>query len=474
MRKNLVVSDFYHSAMNNITTKVIEDFDRSSINAINEITKRIKTKLTKDLDYILVDEKKLWRKLPMKPLNKNHKNYKDIIKDFKGLVKKKDDWVFYHEKMFDDGYTGDYKTFIESVDMEVDVREVDSQKVFTDIVYSYIQFLNTWKEDLVEIIGGIKLGTTFSELFTWLGYVLNKWETKESNIIKLMNFFKHHKDGYIGVNLFEKNYVDYTDKDFLNYGYLRYGRKNLFVVITTKEHDGMGWKSRIESLDPDDEFPIYRAVSDLDYMLGFSWSPSINTVFDWGARNHKNKVFYIGKTHIKRKDILIWNMWSRRYGGMSFDYFCEIILPHTTLEMEKIQITKWDLNQKASVIKKRMKSYDDLVEHRRLFMDWHNDMCVAYNDSIKKRRIDDLDLYNQMPKSLLKKLWNEVSKNYDTDNLYDLIGREKEFIVDNNKLNFTEEEARWVRERVPEGFLKSFSGDFGIRMPFTISTMRPS
>ena len=70
-----------------------------------------------------------------------------MIKDFDRLCRFIYDWCDRHEKMFVDGYKGDYKTTIESIDTVIDVRKIEPQKVFNDVIYSHIRFLNIWKED---------------------------------------------------------------------------------------------------------------------------------------------------------------------------------------------------------------------------------------------------------------------------------------------------------------------------------------
>ena len=471
MRKNRVVSELYIQGRDSMSHAVTNDsFDMSGITSIREITRRIKTKLTEDVSLFTIDNKKLWNTLYKRNFNKNHKNYKKMIKDFDRLCRFIYDWCDRHEKMFVDGYKGDYKTTIESIDTVIDVRKIEPQKVFNDVIYSHIRFLNTWKEDLLEIIGGIKLGSTFTELFTWLGYALNKWETKEHHILDFMNFCMKHTDTKTGVNLYEQPVKDQIDVDWNKYGYLRYKGK-LFVTITRKEHDGMYWREQIATFNDDVYFPIYRAVSDTKHMVGFSWSPSINTVFDWGTRNSKDRRFYIGKTTVQKKDILIWNIWSRHYGSVLFDYFCEVVLPPNSIKMENIQITEFDFNKKASVIKKQMKSYDQLVDHRRRYTNWYNRMCDSYHKwCIDRRRTDPL-LYEGMPKGILNKIWKEVSKHYDTDDLYDSLGRDKTFSIDPKKLKLTTGQKNWYRQNIDDGFFRikntgKTTGEIGIKFPY--------
>ena len=472
MRKNRVVHEFYlqgRDCMNQVVTN--DTFDETGIIAIRDLDLRIRTKLTEDLLYYTQDDRKLWKTLYKRDFNRNHKNYKKMIKEFDRLSKSVNDWCDKHEKMFDDGYKGDYKTTIESVDKVVDVRKTEPQKVFNDVVYSHIRFLNEWKEDLLEIIGGIKLGCTFTELFTWLGYALNEWESKENNILDLMNFCMKHTDTKTGVNLFERHLVDQWDIDWKKYGYRRVNGK-LFSSVTRMEHDGMYWREQINPFNDGDSFPIYRAVSDTKHMIGFSWSPSLDTVFDWGTRNSEDNRFYIGKTIIRKKDILIWNMWSREYGSVQFDNFCEVILPPNSIKMENFEITEWDFNKKASVIKKQMKSYDTLVHHRRRFINWYNRMCEGYQEMCIERRSTDPLVYEKMPKELLNKIWAEVSKQYDTDDLYDFIGREKTFSIDPKTLKLTEDELDWYRQNISEGHpngSRSIDGsdELGIKMPYT-------
>jgi len=472
MRKNRVVEELFLQGRDNMKKVDIHDaFDVSGITAIRNFNRRIKTKLTEDILYFTSDDRKFWRTLYKRDFNKNHKNYKKMIKEFDRLCRYVNEWCDKHEKMFDDGYKGDYKTTIESVDKVVDVRKIEPQKVFNDVVYSHIRFLNEWKEDLLEIIGGIKLGCTFTELFTWVGYALNEWESKENNILDLMNFCMKHPDTKTGVNLFEQNIEDKWDSNWKKYGYLKYKGK-LFTLITRKEHDGMYWRNQIDTFNDDDSFPIYRAVSDTKHMVGFSWSPSINTVFDWGTRNSNDNRFYIGKTIIQKDDILIWNMWSRQYGSVQFDYFCEVILPPNSIKMENVQITEWDFNKKASVIKKQMKSYDQLVDHRRRFTNWYNRMCDAYQKVCFDRRRTDSLVYEDMPKEILNKIWTVVSKQYDTDDLYDFIGREKIFSISPQNLKLTEDERDWCRENIHDGFIgRAFTGGgwtdaVGIKIPY--------
>ena len=474
MRKNKVISEFYSQSQNNMKRMgTTEKFDVSGITAIRGFN-RIRTKLTEDLLYYTQDDRKLWQTLYKRDFNRNHKNYKKMIKEFDRLSRSVNDWCDKHEKMFDDGYKGDYKTTIESVDKVVDVRKTEPQKVFNDVVYSHIRFLNEWKEDLLEIIGGIKLGCTFTELFTWLGYALNKWESKENNILDLMNFCMKHTDTKTGVNLFERHLVDQWDIDWKKYRYRRVNGK-LFSSVTRMEHDGMYWREQINTFNDGDSFPIYRAVSDTKHMIGFSWSPSLDTVFDWGTRNSEDNRFYIGKTIIRKKDILIWNMWSREYGSVQFDNFCEVILPPNSIKMENFEITEWDFNKKASVIKKQMKSYDTLVHHRRRFINWYNRMCEGYQEMCIERRSTDPLVYEKMPKELLNKIWAEVSKQYDTDDLYDFIGREKTFSIDPQNLKLTGDERNWCRQNIHPGFIsRGFKGEvgmdkIGIKIPYTES-----
>jgi len=471
MRKNRVVSELYIQGRDSMSHAVYNDsFDMSGVTSVRELTRRIKTKLTEDVSFFTTDDKKLWNTLYKRNFNKNHKNYKKMIKDFDRLCRFIYDWCDRHEKMFVDGYKGDYKTTIESIDTVIDVRKIEPQKVFNDVIYSHIRFLNIWKEDLLEIIGGIKLGSTFTELFTWLGYALNKWETKEHHILDFMNFCMKHPDTKKGVNLYEQLVKDPIDVDWKKYGYLKYKGK-LFIVCTQNEHDGMYWREQISTFNDDVYFPIYRAVSDTKHMVGFSWSPSINTVFDWGTRNSKDRRFYIGKTIIQKKDILIWNMWSRQYGSVLFDYFCEVVLPPNSIKMENIQITEFDFNKKASVIRKQMKSYDQLVDHRRRFINWYNRMCDSYHKMCIDRRRDDPLLYEVMPKGILNKIWTEVSKHYDTDDLYDSIGRDKIFSIDPKELKLTTGEKNWYRQYIKDGFFPykntgKSTGEIGIKIPY--------
>ena len=135
MRKNRVVSELYIQGRDSMSHAVTNDsFDMSGITSIREITRRIKTKLTEDVSLFTIDNKKLWNTLYKRNFNKNHKIYKKMIKDFDRLCRFIYDWCDRHEKMFVDGYKGDYKTTIESIDTVIDVRKIEPQKVFNDVI----------------------------------------------------------------------------------------------------------------------------------------------------------------------------------------------------------------------------------------------------------------------------------------------------------------------------------------------------
>ena len=98
-------------------------------------------------------------------------------------------------------------------------------------------------------------------------------------------------------------------------------------------------------------------------------------------------------------------------------------------------------------------------------------MCDSYHKMCIDRRRNDPLLYEVMPKGILNKIWTEVSKHYDTDDLYDSIGRDKIFSIDPKELKLTTGEKNWYRQYIKDGFFPykntgKSTGEIGIKIPY--------
>ena len=82
-----------------------------------------------------------------RPLNKNNKNYKKILKDYIRICDPTDH-INLIKPMLKDDYKGNRDVYIESLDKTYDIFEKERHIISNDFMYNHIIFLNKWKEDL--------------------------------------------------------------------------------------------------------------------------------------------------------------------------------------------------------------------------------------------------------------------------------------------------------------------------------------
>ena len=452
------------SSVGKIDTALINEIWITKILPI--LYKQWNTKLRHDLS-ILEWNRDTGMPVPLirRPLNKNNKNYKKILKDYIRLCDPTDH-INLIKPMLKDGYKGKRDIYIKCLDETYDLFGKEKHIISNDFLYNHIIFLDKWKEDLLDIWGGYKFGIIFQLLYTHLGIILNKIEKQNGHIIELMRFLKGNKKSFEGLQFEEIGYQDDLNPDWVKYGYSSYNGE-LFMEVTRHFDDTMGYKKTFNELNDNDDLTIYRSVANLDYLMGTSWSMSKSTCLDWGARRSDNGIFHLGEITIKKSDVFFVNSWTN---DDTINHYCEVVVLYDDLDEKDVSITEYNVrNQRGTFV--QLKNDLIWIKEIRNWLIWYNNCVIGYWNNIVKYRksVKSGEFYKKFPKGFITRLWDLVSKSYDTKTHYSPMGQEMRYKIKLSSLikNMNESEIRTLNSCLPRNYrmIHSAPVDTGIRTP---------
>ena len=223
---------------------------------------------------------------------------------------------------------------------DVDINNTNIWCVFNDYCYSHLEWLNKWKEELIELVP-IKLISIFMrDWYFKLGLPLNKVELKEGHLDELFQFFTKIKEtsdsswGELGMNKCYEFLHSNSGKGMEEWG----GRNFCIVVHPHNKLQGLsgGNDKGITTKSDNEMVTIYRNVLDLEYKDGFSWSTDSSQSLKWGlSRNYvgcsKDKG-YLLEGEVMKKDIMGYTNHNDDKGGMNevFVHPSKITITKTT------------------------------------------------------------------------------------------------------------------------------------------------
>jgi hypothetical protein len=208
---------------------------------------------------------------------------------------------------------------------DVDIDKTTIWCVFNDYCYSHLEWLNKWKEELIEMIPTHLIGMFLKDWYFKLGLPLNKVELKEGHIDELLKFITKLKEvddttwEELGMNMSYDFFHSKSGK-----GLEQWGGRNFVIMIQPKDNlEGLigGNDKGITTMSDDESITIYRNVLDLKYKDGFSWSTDSSQSLKWGlSRNYvgcgKDKG-YLLEGEVIKKDIMGFTNRNGDKGGMN-------------------------------------------------------------------------------------------------------------------------------------------------------------
>jgi len=311
----------------------------------SSISVKSKTTLMNSISQKEVYGHTSFSRLPYK-IDRDTKSYEQMLKEYDDICI--DKLVLDKVNNVKGGWFKPKNHIINLRTCDVDINKTNIWCVFNDYCYSHLEWLNKWKEELIEIVPTQLIGIYMRDWYFKLGLPLNKVEREEGHLDELFQFFTKIKEtsnttwDEVGMNMCYDFHHTINGKGLEEWG----GRNFMIMIQPHSEFESLsgGNDKGIITKSDNEMITIYRNVLDLEYKDGFSWSTDSSQSLKWGISRHyvgcgKDKG-YLLEGEVMKKDIMGYTNHNDKKGGMNevFVHPFKVTITKTTeLNKETIQ-----------------------------------------------------------------------------------------------------------------------------------------